>query len=237
MLAWLWLHLLVEVISNQSLTGSIIEDTINKPWRPLPAGRLTVAEARNLIRVTVVVSLAFSSFLGNLLPSTTLMTLTWLYNDLDGSSAGPLMRNTLNAAGLACFGWGAVSVLLATTNGTVLRNWLLLIVAVISTTIHIQDLADEEGDKARGRRTAAIIYGENWTRWSVVVVVIFWSVVCPAYWRVPLPYASAPLAIALIMSAVVLLGRSQSSDELGLRLWCFWVTVVFLLPPLSSNSR
>ncbi|KAJ3555778.1 hypothetical protein NPX13_g10287 [Xylaria arbuscula] len=239
MLAWLWSHLLVEVISNQSLRSSIIEDAINKPWRPLPAGRLTVAEARNLTRVSVVVALALSSLLGNLLPSTTLMTLTWLYNDLDGSSAGPLMRNILNGAGLACFGWGAVGVLLPGAIGDrrVLRDWLLFIVALVSTTVHIQDLADREGDKARGRQTAAIVFGEDWTRSSIVVMVIVWSAVCSAYWRVPPPYALAPLGISLIMSAVILLGRSRSSSELGLRLWCLWVTVVFLLPLLSSNTK
>ncbi|KAK5635273.1 hypothetical protein RRF57_010985 [Xylaria bambusicola] len=238
MLAWLCLHLLVENISNQSLSSSIMEDAINKPWRPLPAGRLTVTEARNLIRVAVVAALILSIFLNSFLPSTTLMTLIWLYNDLDGSSIGPLMRNLLNGAGLACFGWGAVCVLSAgaADDSNMLRDWLILIAAMISTTVHVQDLADKDGDKARKRKTAALVYGEGWTRWSVAIVAIFWSLVCPAFWDVSLPYATAPLGISSIMSAVILLGRSQFSSELGLRLWCLWVTIVFLLPLLSGES-
>ncbi|KAI0973163.1 UbiA prenyltransferase family-domain-containing protein [Xylaria arbuscula] len=237
MLTWIWLHLLVEDIANQILDGSVIEDAINKPWRPIPAGRLTVTEARCLLQVAVVAALALSIFLGSFLPSTTLMTMIWLYNDLDGSSSGPLMRNLLNAAGLACFGWGAVCVLAETPDdGNMLRDWLLLTAAVISTTIQVQDLSDKEGDKARNRKTAPLVYGEGCTRWSVAIMAPFWSQACSTFWRVSLSYAIGLLGISLIMSAVVLLGKSQSSSELGLKLWCLWVTVIFALPLLGSST-
>ncbi|KAI1278543.1 UbiA prenyltransferase family-domain-containing protein [Xylaria sp. FL0933] len=237
MLAWIWLHLLVEDIANQIQDSSIVEDTINKPWRPIPAGRLTAAEARSLVRILVVAALSFSLFLGSFLPSTTLMTMIWLYNDLDGSSSGPAMRNLLNAVGLACFGWGAVCVLLAGApgDGNMLRDWLLLTAAVISTTIQVQDLPDKDGDKARKRKTALLIYGESWTRGSVAVAALLWSLVCPAFWRVAVPYAIAPLTASMTMSAVVLLGKSRTSSELGLQLWCLWLTVIFVLPLLSST--
>ncbi|KAI0489565.1 UbiA prenyltransferase family-domain-containing protein [Xylaria cf. heliscus] len=238
MLVWIWLHLLVEDIANQKLDSSIVEDTINKPWRPIPAGRLTVMEARNLIQVAVVAALVLSVFLGALLPSTTLMTMIWLYNDLDGSSTGPLIRNLLNAAGLACFGWGGVCVLLAgaTGDGNMTRDWLLLTAAIVSTTVHVQDLPDKEGDKARKRRTAPLVYGECWTRWSVTVLALFWSLVCPAFWRVSFRYAAAPLGISSIMGAVILLGRNPSHSEIGWKLWCLWITVIFVLPLLSSSK-
>ncbi|GAW14767.1 hypothetical protein ANO14919_041700 [Xylariales sp. No.14919] len=237
MLAWIWLHLLVEDIANQNLGSSVLEDEMNKPWRPIPSGRLTATEARRLIRVMIVAALALSAFLGSFLPSTTLMTMIWLYNDLEGSSTGPLVRNLLNAVGLACFGWGAVCVLLAGATGdeNMTRDWLLLSVAIVTTTVHIQDLPDKEGDKARRRRTVPLVYGEDWARWSVAVVASFWSLVCPIFWQVPLPYAAAPLGISSIMSAVILLGKSQSSSEVGWKLWCLWVTVIFLLPLLSNS--
>ena len=41
---WLQLHLLVEVITNKGMPHSVLEDGINKPWRPLPARRLTTAD-------------------------------------------------------------------------------------------------------------------------------------------------------------------------------------------------
>ncbi|KAI0803378.1 UbiA prenyltransferase family-domain-containing protein [Xylaria sp. FL0064] len=238
MLVWIWLHLLVEDIANQIQDSSVVEDAINKPWRPIPAGRLTATEARSLLRIVAVAALSLSIFLGCFLPSTTLMTMIWLYNDLDGSSSGPVMRNLLNGAGLACFGWGAVCVLLAGTpgDGNMLRDWLLLTSAVISTTIHIQDLPDKDGDKARNRKTAPLVYGESWTRGSVAVAALFWSLVCPAFWRVSLAYAIVSLATSMIMGAIVLLGNSPSSSELGLKLWCLWITVIYVLPLLSSRN-
>ncbi|KAI1125035.1 UbiA prenyltransferase family-domain-containing protein [Nemania abortiva] len=238
MLIWMWLHLLVEDIANQTLSSSFAEDAINKPWRPIPSGRLTITEARKLIQLVVPVALAVSILLGSFLPSTTLMTMIWLYNDLDGSSTGPLFRNLLNAAGLACFGWGAVCVLLAGDIGSsdIPRLWLLLTAALTSSTVHIQDLPDKEGDKARKRRTAPLVYGENPTRWSVVILTCFWSLVCPVFWRVSFPSALVPLVISSSMSAVVLLGKSQFCNELGWKIWCIWVTAIFLLPLLRVSS-
>ncbi|KAI1436710.1 UbiA prenyltransferase family-domain-containing protein [Xylaria sp. CBS 124048] len=238
MLAWIWLHLLIEDVANQSIDNSIIEDSVNKPWRPIPAGRLSALEARSLLRVAVVAAMALSVFLHSLLPSTTLMTVVWLYNDLDGCSTGPIMRNALNAAGLACFGWGAVSVLLdgQLGEGNTARDWMVLTAVIVLTTVHVQDLPDMEGDRARNRQTAPLVYGEAWTRWTVAVLTCFWSVVCSAFWRVSIPYAMAPLGIAMAMSAVILLSKSQPLDEVGWKLWCLWVSVLFLLPLLRNTA-
>ncbi|KAI0971037.1 UbiA prenyltransferase family-domain-containing protein [Xylaria arbuscula] len=237
LLIWMWLHLLVEDIANQKLSSSLVEDTINKPWRPIPAGRLTATEARKLALFVVLAALVLSILLQSFLPSTTLMTMIWLYNDLDGSSMGPLVRNLLNAAGLACFGWGAVCVLLAgdLSNSAIPRLWLLLTAAMVTSTVHIQDLPDKEGDKARKRRTAPLVYGEDLTRWSVAVLSSFWSLVCPIFWRVAFPYALVPLAISSFMTVVVLLWKDHFYNELGWKLWCLWVTVIFLLPLLSVS--
>ncbi len=78
------------------------------------------------------------------------MIMIRLYNDPNGSGTGLLMRNLLNVAGFTCFRWGAVCVPLAgaTGNGNILRDWLLLTVASISTTVHVQDLSNKDGDKA-----------------------------------------------------------------------------------------
>ena len=229
----------MEDIANQKLNSSLIEDAINKPWRPIPAGRLTVKEAQQLVLFVVLAALTLSIMLQSFLPSTTLMTMVWLYNDLDGSSMGPLVRNLLNAAGLACFGWGAVCVLLAGDIGhsAAPRQWLLLTAAIVSSTVHIQDLPDKEGDKARKRRTAPLVYGEDSTRRSIAIFTSFWSLVCPVFWGVSFPYALLPLAISTFMSAVVLLWKEdQVCNELGWKAWCLWVTVIFLLPLLGASD-
>ncbi|KAI5923155.1 UbiA prenyltransferase family-domain-containing protein [Camillea tinctor] len=93
MQAWIWVHLLVQNIANQRLGPSVIEDRNNKPWRPMPAGRITQNEAESILRALVPLAVSFSFLCGASLPSATILTLIWLYNDLDGASAGPFQRN------------------------------------------------------------------------------------------------------------------------------------------------
>ncbi|KAI8951071.1 UbiA prenyltransferase family [Xylaria longipes] len=171
MLAWIWIHLLVENLANQRLPTSIIEDKTNKPWRPIPAGRLTPTDARTWLQFAIMVALIFSIYTETLLPSTTLMTMIWLYNDLEGSSRGPFQRNVINAAGLGCFGWGGVCVLLGScTDMDSLAPWSFLIGTIVATTVHVQDFPDIDGDNACGRRTAPLVYGDLLARGSVAVL-------------------------------------------------------------------
>ncbi|KAI1258795.1 hypothetical protein F5Y18DRAFT_421158 [Xylariaceae sp. FL1019] len=175
-LLWIWVHLLVEDLANQRLPLAILEDKVNKPWRPLPAGRLTPAEARTWLQSAVIIALVFSMCTGSLLPSTTLMTIIWLYNDLEGGSGGPCERNILNAAGLGCFGWGAVTILIGPCIDTrLLASWSLLIAAVVASTVHVQDLPDIKGDHASKRRTIPLVYGNILGRGSIA----FLAPTCP----------------------------------------------------------
>ncbi|KAG0696315.1 hypothetical protein DFH29DRAFT_951749 [Suillus ampliporus] len=45
-LCWLWFHLFQFNVSNQSYSAH--EDVVNKPWRPLPSGRISVKDSRVL---------------------------------------------------------------------------------------------------------------------------------------------------------------------------------------------
>lgn len=90
MLIRIWLHLLVENISNQRLPGSVMEDSINKPWRPIPSGRLTSKEAESLLRLCVLLAMGVSVFLHAFQANTALITFVWIHNDLGGSGVGPL---------------------------------------------------------------------------------------------------------------------------------------------------
>ncbi|PVH93922.1 hypothetical protein DM02DRAFT_603295 [Periconia macrospinosa] len=47
---WLWLLVLQFCIHNQSSRQSIKEDLYNKPWRPLPAGRITIQRSHQVLR-------------------------------------------------------------------------------------------------------------------------------------------------------------------------------------------
>ncbi|KAI0860603.1 UbiA prenyltransferase family-domain-containing protein [Xylaria cubensis] len=232
-IAWLWIHILVADLSNQRLPESVCEDKVNKPWRPIPAGRITPRDAQIWLQIAITLALLFSIICNSLQPSTTLMTFLWLYNDLDGSSIGPCQRNLLNAAGFVCFNWGGISVLLGSCTGQVsFTNWIVLLALVVTTTIQVQDLPDMEGDRARKRLTVPLVYGEEVGRWGAAVLAPVWSVVCTIFWRTPIFLAMIPFFISTSMASLIVLRRDQHSDELGWKLWCLWVGSLYLLPLL-----
>ena len=64
MLLWTWLNTLVFVLANQRLPDAVTEDALNKPWRPIPAGRITMARTRRLLIVAVPLSYGAVCVLG-----------------------------------------------------------------------------------------------------------------------------------------------------------------------------
>jgi 4-hydroxybenzoate polyprenyltransferase len=102
-------------------------------------------------------------------------------------------RNLLNALGYSFFFAGALQVFLLVGNNSALDHgaerdvyegkplvWLVVVCALIFTTIHAQDFGDEEGDRARGRKTVQTALGDAASRWVVVVGAGVWSVVVSA---------------------------------------------------------
>ncbi|KAI3391513.1 hypothetical protein diail_7192 [Diaporthe ilicicola] len=237
MVIWLWIHLLVLDVANQRQPESIAEDTINKPWRPLPSGRLSQSEALRLLRVAVPAAAVIGVFLGAFTPSAAFTTLAWLYNDLEGSSAGPILRNVINAAGLCCLGWGGHDVLTGNVGDNAgwfqnwFLNWTLVTAAMIATTVHAQDLPDMKGDQARDRKTLPLVYGERVARWSLAVFIVLWSVILPGFCHVGIPAVWWLLfGLGTLISALTTLCWRETSDKLVWNLWCVWATGVYLLP-------
>ena len=63
-MTWIWINLLPLTIINQWSEDSILEDRENKPWRPIPAERLSAKEARRLVAPIYAVAVLGSAFLG-----------------------------------------------------------------------------------------------------------------------------------------------------------------------------
>ncbi|KAL6901606.1 UbiA prenyltransferase family domain-containing protein [Trichoderma evansii] len=234
MLAWIWLNLLVEDMANQRLEGSIIEDTVNKPWRPLPSHRLTANQARDWLIIAIVVAVGSSLVLGGYTASVTLMLFIWMYNDLDGSNGDIWIRNALNASGLMCFSWGALATLSGGELSSRACTWILVTGAIIMTTVHAQDLPDIEGDKARGRLTVPLLYGETTARVSLSIMVMLWSVACPLFWDASAWGWAVSTSIGSAMSVLALQKRGQWWDEVVWKLWCLWIAALYLLPALGK---
>ncbi|KAF2248666.1 hypothetical protein BU26DRAFT_530784 [Trematosphaeria pertusa] len=238
-MAWTWINLLGEVVANQRRAGSIIEDTINKPWRPLPSKRLTPDEARHLLLWILPSSYLAGVVLGGSDASVALMVFSYMYNDLGGANENWLLRNLLNACGLSSFSFGAAQVAWGprSTLSKTVYAWIAILAAVISSTVQLQDLPDIEGDKARGRRTMPLIYGDTPVRWSVCIPALFWSFYCPFYWNLDLFGYLPSLLLGSIIAARTLIARYSEADAVTWKLWCAWMGILYLLPLLAHRRN
>ena len=104
---WTWIHLLQVCVSNQILDSD--EDALNKPWRPIPSGLMSVSRAHTLRWILVPSCLSFSSCLGAHWPSISLMLATLAYHQLRFDSH-VFLRNFCNAWGYASFNAGAAMI-------------------------------------------------------------------------------------------------------------------------------
>ncbi|KAH8427072.1 UbiA family prenyltransferase [Aspergillus melleus] len=230
---WNWLNLLVFNLANQRLPNSVIEDSVNKPWRPIPAGRITPDEARRLLLVLIPLGVILSYFIGGLRETAAMLVLTWMYNDLAGADENYIARNVLNAAGFICHGSGSTTI--AAGYGQYELNpaayvWLGVIGLIVLMTIHVQDIPDIEGDAARGRLTLPIIHGQQAARISVAVGVLFWSIVCPKFWALDVVGYLILLGPAGLIAYRTMQLRWVLADEVTYQLWCVWLILIYLLP-------
>ena len=104
---WTWLHLLHCCVANQSQNPE--EDVLNKPWRPIPSGIVSVLNARILRWILLPLCLSLSMSLEALWQSTSLAIGFIVYNELHIDSHW-LMRNACNAWGYASFNAGASAI-------------------------------------------------------------------------------------------------------------------------------
>lgn len=234
---WTWTHLLMENLANQRLPDSIVEDSVNKPWRPLPSGRISPEGTRDLLLCVIPAAFLLSCALSVTMPSVALMVFIWLYNDLGGADGG-LLRNVLNACGLLCFGVGATAIVAGVRVDqltTCVQQWFVIIGIVITTTVHTQDLEDMQGDRARDRRTIPLIYGEAVSRWSIAALVLSWSIACPLFWGLKPLACVPPAALGGYLATRVVFYRSIEADKHAWKMWCLWMILLYLLPLLKES--
>ncbi|KAH8694201.1 UbiA prenyltransferase family-domain-containing protein [Talaromyces proteolyticus] len=238
---WTWLHLLMENIANQRLPHAILEDRLNKPWRPICSGRVNEEGARHLLLVTITLSCGLSFALDILGPSVALVVFTYMYNDLGGADDS-ILRNVLNACGLLSFGAGATAIcggsgFRAAPLTSLAYGWFMVVAATITTTVSVQDLEDCEGDRARGRQTLPLVLGDEPTRYILSALIIAWTTICPIFWNVSTLAYIPPLLFGLGLILNLLRRRHLSADKVSWRLWCVWMMVLYSLPCLQGDLR
>lgn len=229
----MWWHVLVFTVANQRLHNSVLEDSINKAWRPLPSGRITGVQARRLLLGIVPATFVLTHVLGAEEFSLLSLLLTWLYNDLEGADENYIIRNLINSLGLVC--WSAGTTMVACGKNQHQLNamgyyWLKIEAAIVFTTLQVQDLRDQKGDQARGRRTAPIVLGDDVTRWTIAIPVLFWSLFCPYLWDLGFYCFIVPAALGGALSLRVLRWRTVEADQLTWSIWGLWIGSLFILP-------
>ena len=235
---WVWSNLLPFAINNQRQQKAIQEDELNKPWRTMPSQRLTPDEAKILMLITYPAALALSMYLGATKPCVALIFFGWVYNDLGGADRDPIVRNLINGIGYLSFACGATIV--AGSHqlfNEMIYRWILVIGAVIITTVQLQDMTDQEGDSIRGRKTVPLVIGDGPARWTIAVPVVLWSLLCPAFWSFDVIGFILPVTIGVSISSRILLVRTLEADKSTFKLWNLWVMILYFLPLLKRCSR
>jgi 4-hydroxybenzoate polyprenyltransferase len=236
-LAFNWYSVLIFDLANQRSPESIEEDRLNKPWRPIPTGKATAAQARRFMLVVIPLALLFNYLLGVWRQGLFIMVLTWMYNDIRGGDE--VVRDLIISVAYAMFNSASLEIAVGGgeyTDINISRGgiiWTTMISAVILTTMQVQDLKDQAGDRTRERQTIALWLGDRFSRISIAFFVCFWSVACLFFWD-PKPYGYVvPAASGAITAYRVLFMATPKDDAATWRWWCLWTITLYLLPIIS----
>ena len=223
---------LVFDVANQSSPGAEQEDAINKPWRPIPAKRISQTDARKLLLAVIPPVLVSSFYLGVYIETCTLFVLCWMYNDLRGGDINFWIRNSHLSVAYFLYNLGSLKV--AIGSGGIVETegyaWTAMVSLVIFTTMHVQDMKDQVGDKKRGRCTVPLVVGDGVARWSIAVPVSFWMVVCPMIWRCGLMGRATCIGSGGVVVIRLLLLRDVEADKKTYTMWALWLTVLYSIP-------
>lgn len=226
---WLWFQLLHFNVSNQSYSAD--EDVLNKPWRPVPSGRISVKDCRALRWGLMVFCLSFSSLFSlNVAMTSGVFTMFLVMHEDFHLSHHPIFKNLCNAGGYAANELGSLLIL---SRGSSLNrtsiNALSCSALVILLTIHAQDFADVIGDRTSGRRSLPIVAPKGSRIYMLCALPLF-SFALASFWSL------GPFSTVLFVSMGFLVGiryfffRDEMSDQSSYRLYNIWLIGVHLLP-------
>ncbi|KAI2615891.1 hypothetical protein GGR54DRAFT_641981 [Hypoxylon sp. NC1633] len=235
-----WMNLLPFAIDNQRRPASILEDKHNKPWRTMPSGRMSGDQAKKLMLGFYVLAFGVSSALGGIRQCLALMALGYCYNHLELADWSWVTRNAINGLGFCCFASAALEVALGEPlsigSHDILLKWLGMIVGIVFSTVQTQDMADQVGDRLRGRNSMPLSVGDGLARWITALFMVIWSVACPLYWCVGKTPLTAFMGLGLIVTCRTLAFRDVQADEATFRVWNAWMVCLYVLPLMATTK-
>ncbi|KAI0838425.1 hypothetical protein F5Y06DRAFT_268053 [Hypoxylon sp. FL0890] len=235
-IAFNWHNVLIFDLANQRSPESIQEDILNKPWRPIPTGKVTADQTRRSMLVAIPSVLMLNYALGVWRQGVFIQILTWLYNDLRGGDE--VIRDLIISIAYGMFNSGSLQIAVGyqahISRGGII--WTSIISGVILTTMQVQDLKDQAGDSSRGRQTMALFLGDYVSRLCIAFFVVVWSIVCAYFWSLDALVYAVPVVPAAVVVLRVLLMRKPQEDSATWRWWCLWTITLYALP-LTSQVR
>ncbi|KIK81858.1 hypothetical protein PAXRUDRAFT_832579 [Paxillus rubicundulus Ve08.2h10] len=233
---WVWIHLLQANVSNQ--TYSAHEDVINKPWRPLPSGRITVDETRRFRWFLLAICLCLSGWHGvGVFSASAALSLVEIVHDDYGFSSDPVFKNLCNVVGYLTFELGATMILCGLEMSVDRTSFVALLTSglLIFTTIHAQDFADADGDRVSGRRTLPIVAPEG-SRIYILTALPVWSIALSALWGLGPFCGMFFLLMGLFVGSQYFRFRDATHDQSSYVLYNVWLLAAHVLP-MNARSR
>lgn len=236
---WTWINLLPFAINNQRQPEAIQEDLLNKPWRSMPSGRLSPRSAKRLMLVTYFMAIITSKILGNMVYCLMLIALGFWYNNLRGADTSCVVRNLINAFGFVCFASGAMQAAVGKSRPVfqLLGWWYCIIACIVFTTVQIQDMYDQRGDKVRNRKTVPLVLGDALARWTIAAPMLIWCWLAPLLWESSVLGFIMPVMVGLIVAVRVLKKRTEAGDKRTFQLWNMWLVSVYVLPLVKAYGN
>ncbi|KAI0253443.1 UbiA prenyltransferase family [Lactifluus subvellereus] len=226
---WVWFHQFLCNVSNQARSHE--EDRINRPWRPLPSGRISEPQAVALRWAIVVFCIFLSSIYDQDLVMTTLglVASTFTYDEL-GAAGNSIGKSLCTAAGYASFEVGATTIIGAHHALDFVSVTAVIISGIlIFSAIQAQDFPDVEGDKVVGRMTFPI-YAPELSRFLTLFATVAWSVFLSWFWDV------GPISTAVFVSLGIHVGlryycwRTLEADKRSYLIFNVWLMAAHVLP-------
>lgn len=184
-----------------------------------------------------VLALVISRELHALLPCLALVCLGIYYNNMGGADRSFIIRNLVNGAGYVSFAMGAYKVASRAEpnmTGQEIFHIHLLVGAIIATTVQIQDFQDQEGDRARNRKTMPIVLGDHKARWLTALTVTFWGCFSPSLFSLGVAFRVFGGLMAAMISWRLVTRRTGIEDEKTFVLWNVWLAWTFCMPLLRA---
>lgn len=115
--------------------------------------------------------------------------------------------------------------------------WTAIISGVIFTTMHSQDMKDQDGDRSRGRRTAPIVLGDFVARSTIAIPIGAWSIICPWFWGTGIEgyLLTVPLGIYIVWKLYT--DRTFKGDRASWKLWTLWTALLVSCRGYCATSK